>query len=125
MFGAPVRLSDARLAYEIYDAPQPLGAEEAKVWLREWASKIASARREFLSKYRQRPQDHVLGRVGDRPALSWIADYTARNGTDEVEYGTVIRSERGHALIYFQGPAKEIEAVRPAMNSLIASLRLP
>jgi hypothetical protein len=125
VLSAPEKPDGPRFVYEVFDTPQPLSDQDVRAWLRNRASKIHQVRREFVSNSRERANEYVIRKVGECPALSWHADYTARDGKSEVEYGTVIRAERGHALVWFQGPATELEAIRQALDSLIASVRLP
>ena len=127
MFSTPEKTEStvARMDYQIYENPRPMPTSEVDAWLRVWTTNVVARRRSVggITDYNNRQGSFVSRTVGGRPALSWVADFT-RDGAKWTVYWTLIRSEKGHAAVFFQAPTTEIDASRPAYESLVESVRL-
>jgi hypothetical protein len=87
-------------------------------------SKAASRVAAGLADYRVRPGSVERRRVGGRPALSCVADFTV-NGEKMVEYLTWVIGENASALFFAQVASSELDKLRQRLDPIIETLKLP
>lgn len=118
--------ADATLGfyYRILAAPFAVPANGPEAFLREEARKKATDRITGMPDYRNRPESFVFQQIHGQPSLSWIADYT-RDGRKWSEYLTRILGPGSVALLFLNAPAEEIEVLRPAVDGIATTVRLP
>jgi len=74
--------------------------------------------------YQIRPGSVVRRKVGGRPAVSCIADYTLEDAK-WVEYLTWVSGDNASALVFIQAPKSELDTVRRRLDPIIDTLKLP
>lgn len=67
---------------------------------------------------------HLLLSPGSLRALSWTGRFET-GGKKQSEYQTRVLGEKDAALVFMIGPAERVEALRPAFDRLIETIRLP
>jgi hypothetical protein len=107
--------------YRIRATPTPNGAE---AWLREQAVAKEKDRQVDSPDYKNRPESFVLRQVNGQPCLSWMADFT-RDGKPWSEYLVRVLGKGSYALFFLTAPKAEIDALRPAVDAMADTVRLP
>jgi hypothetical protein len=93
--------------------------------MREHAKEKAEQRiKQGLVDFENDPASFVPRTIGGRQALSWSAKFT-RGNQPWAEYFTLARSENGVATFFVQAPMAVIGAIRPKVESMVESVRLP
>jgi len=110
--------------------PKPITPAEVDSWLRNYAQRMGAEDRmkqgKAYASYENRSASIVLRNIGGNRAVSWMADFTRASGDKEwTECLTLIYSEKVVARFRIQATKETIEAIRPAFESLVASVRLP
>jgi hypothetical protein len=113
-----------RFYYRIKEPAPPKTADAAEAFLRDQAKTKETDRQTRIPDYRNRPNSFVFRDLNGQPSLSWIADYT-QDGQAHVEYLTRILGPSSVGLLFLQIPAGELEALRPAVDEMAATVRLP
>ena len=104
--------------------PTAIPAEGAESLFRQQAATKEKERQVRWPDYKNRPDSFVFRELNGRPVLSWSATYT--NGDQPcAEYLTRTLGKSSSALIFLNAPSAQIDALRPALDSLLASLQLP
>jgi hypothetical protein len=105
--------------------PKPTTTAEAEAWLRGFAKSMEDQRTARLDpNYKNRPGSILSHQVNGQPALSWVADLT-RSNTKRSECFTVVLGEKVIASVWFEAPTPNIDEMRPALDQLIETLRVP
>jgi hypothetical protein len=105
--------------------PNTAGSEEEEyTLLANPESKAAQRVAAGLADYKIRPGSVQRRKVGGRPALSCLADFT-QDGVKMVEYQTWVSGENAYALFFAQVPATELDALRRWLDPIIETLKLP
>jgi len=99
------------LYYKIFPEQKSLSPAEITAWLMsarpgKGAQRIAGGAVDY-----KKPADLTERLIGDRPALSWMADFT-RNGEPWVEASHALLQSAGDGAFFMQGPATETESVK-------------
>jgi hypothetical protein len=110
--------------YRMFDEPMTLSAADADTWMRGEAVAKAKLRVDNgLADYTNRPEIVSLT-IGDRPALTWTADFT-RNGEAWSESLTRIYSANCTMLFFLQAPAKDLPVMLPAFQGMMQRTVVP
>src|SRR5271157_217521 len=106
--------------------PNPARSEEEayQLLLANPASKAAARVAAGLADYRIRSGSVERRTVGGRPAVSCVAEFT-RDGVKMVEYLTWVSGENASALFFAEAANPEFDALRPRLDPIIATLKLP
>jgi tetratricopeptide (TPR) repeat protein len=107
----------------LWDSKQP-APNEADSWLRDFVHRSSQARTSSDATYKLNPASLVTGQIKGGSSLTYEAGYTSE-GVAKIELTSRFYS---HALVgQFRMivPAEIIDAVRPAYQQLIATVRLP
>lgn len=113
------------LYYRVYQKPRPRTPEEMVAFVREEAKKKEASRRENIADYTNRADSFKTFSLGGNAAFSWSADFTGPSGDKWVEYFVRIQTENADASFFLQSPASQIDALRPAVDRLMAELKMP
>ena len=114
------------LYYRVLPVKPAPGLEGAKKYLREEVDKKTALRvKSGLTDYTVRPNSLVFRTVNGRPALSFVADYTLPDGKKCCEYNTRVVGDTTVALFFMMGLDWEVEAVRPELDGMIETVKLP
>lgn len=107
---------------------QPLGGKTtpgAEATLREDAQRKAESRiAGGLRDYANVPGSFEFFKVGDRTAMRYHATFT-RGGRPMVEYFTRVIGDKMMVMLFTMLPAVELAALRPELDQMMASVRLP
>jgi hypothetical protein len=101
------------------------GEQGAEAWLRRDAQQRAEQRvdRERLANYRNRADSFVFTENGGHATLTGLAEYT-RDGQVRTEFIGKVVHQAATVTLNVTASAEEIEAMRPALDRFVASLRL-
>jgi len=113
------------LYYRVLPVKPAPGLEGAKKYLREEVEKKAASRRSAYPDYAVRPNSLVFRTVNGRPALSYVADFSRSDGKKCSEYNTRVVGDTTVALFFMMGLDWEVEAVRPELDTMIETIKLP
>jgi hypothetical protein len=83
-------------------------------------SRIADGR----TDYRNDPSSFVFRTIDGRPSLSYIATWT-RNDEVQAEYFLRILGPTGYVMFFNQGPAKDVQALIPAVFQMAGTVKPP
>ena len=111
----------AKLTFANHDS-KSLPVADVGSWLRTWADNTRLDRLPDVPDYKNRPGSFVARTVDGRRALSWIRDFQ-EDGEPWNEYATVVYTETGVGFIYIAAPTTKVEALRPAYETLVESVR--
>jgi hypothetical protein len=123
-FGAPSPSSFPTLYYRIYSGPAAMPTA-AEAYLREEAERKAEQRVSGgLADYANVVNSFSFKTLGGFPALSYAARFTG-GGRTQCEYFVRVLSPNGVAVFFLRAPVEEFEALRPAFDTMVESVRLP
>jgi hypothetical protein len=112
--------------------PKPPAANEVDSWLRQYAQVVAELKKESkgqrITDYKIRPDSMMSRTIGGHKALSWSSNFTRQETTQEknwVEFKTFIFSENLRCMFTLAAPAENMDAVRPAFERMIETVRWP
>lgn len=110
--------------------PKPKTSDEIGSWLRKAAGAFEQQRitLPLFADYRIHPASFVERTVGGHRALSWSADFGRSNSGKLVkwaEYLTIVYSEDLIAMLYCSTQETNVDAVRPALDEMLATIRFP
>lgn len=71
------------------------------------------------------PASFVSKTIGGNKAWSWMVNSTNNNDQNRIAYWTAIESGKSGVRIRFVVPASKFEALRPAFDAIIETLRMP
>lgn len=122
------------LNYRKLAARQTLDAEQTIAWLEREALAQSNQRRwQGIGQYRA--QKGKMRTVGDHPALTWLANYTATKPRSAkgpaiarerwIESQTQIRTPDGTAIFSLRAPEADMPALEAQFESLVQSVSLP
>ena len=112
------------LYYRMYAAPVGLPTDSESSLRTEAAKKAERRVNGGLVDYANVVDSFVPKTVGNLPALSYSARFSA-GGKTQVEYIVRILSPRGTATFMLRIPLEEFEAVREEFDGMVESFRLP
>lgn len=104
------------------EKPEP-GKEEAyfrMVAERKAASRVASG----MSDYANVAGSFEFFQIGGRPAMRYLARYTIR-GKPVAEFFTRVLGEQTMVMLFVQMPPDELASLRPELDRMMATVRLP
>ena len=113
------------LYYKVYRTPRPMTPEALVAFVRDEVQKKQASRRESWPDYTNRADSFRTYTLGAYPAFSWQADFTASNGDKWSEYFVRLQTDAADASFFLQAPAGQMEMLRPAVDQLMAGLRMP
>ena len=113
------------LYYRVYRQPRSIASESMPALLREEARNKEAARRENFPDYTNRADSFKLLTIAGNAACCWAADFTALTNDKWAEYFVFIRTDVADALFFLQAPSDQIEPLRPAVDRLMESLKMP
>jgi len=113
------------LYYRVYHQPRSIAPESMPALLREEARNKEAARRENFPDYTNRADSFKLLTIAGNAACCWAADFTALTNDKWAEYFVFIRTDVVDALFFLQAPSDQIEPLRPAVDRLMESLKMP
>ena len=88
-------------------------------------AKAGQRSREGVKDYKERAASRRRHEVGGRPALTWIADFTARDDKPIVELFTYIQSENTTALFFSKLSPDDLAVFQERFAPVVDSLRIP
>lgn len=104
--------------------PKAPGPAEVDTWLREFADRTARVRIEVkFAGYENDSTTFRRSTIGGHHALSWAARFE-KNDEKWVEIFTAVYAEKTWTQMRVSAPASRIDAVRPAFQQLVESVRL-
>jgi hypothetical protein len=124
-FGVPA-LGDSfpTLYYQIHSTPSAMPAAP-EAFLREEARRRATRRVDNgLADYATVPDSFVFKTINGRPALAYLARYSA-GGRTMCEYYVRVLSDKGVAQFLLRAPLEELDSVRGEFDGMVESVRLP
>lgn len=110
--------------YRIHSAPPPAPVNGVEAFMREQAQTKEKDRQANSPDYKNRPDSFVFRELNGQPALSWTADFT-RGDRKWSEYLTRILGKNSVALLFLNTSAEGIDALRPAVDGMAATVQLP
>ena len=113
------------LYYRVYHQPRSIASESMPALLREEARNKEAARRENFPDYTNRADSFKLLTIAGNAACCWAADFTALTNDKWAEYFVFIRTDVVDALFFLQAPSDQIEPLRPVVDRLMESLKMP
>jgi hypothetical protein len=113
------------LYYRVYHQPRSIASESMPALLREEARNKEAARRENFPDYTNRADSFKLLTIAGNAACCWAADFTAPTNDKWAEYFVFIRTDVVDALFFLQAPSDQLEPLRPAVDRLMESLKMP
>jgi hypothetical protein len=113
------------LYYRVYRQPLSIASDSLPAFLREEAKKKETARRENFPDYANRADSFKLLTIAGNPGCSWAAGFTLPTGEKWAEYFVRIQTDVADASFFLQAPADKIESLRPVVDQLMASVKMP
>jgi hypothetical protein len=113
------------LYYRVYRQPRTIAPAAMAAFVREEAKKKETSRRENLPDYTNRADSLKLLTIGGNAACTWAADFTTPEGEKWAEYFVRIQTATADAMFFLQAPADQLEPLRPAVDRLMESLKMP
>ena len=108
----------------LFGARQP-SVGEVDAWLREFAQRWVQMRIEArYSDYQNDLTSFVPRNIGGHKALSWSVNFTKKEEKWS-EFLTLIYSEKAFALFGSSVPTANVEKVRPNVERMVETVRLP
>jgi hypothetical protein len=112
----------------MYYQPYPNGAPapgEAEAMLRSQAEQKEASRSDNGSNdYKNDPDSFVFRTIDGHPTLSYFATYT-RGDAVQAEYFTRILGDNGYVMFFVRGPAKDVQALIPAVSQMSTTVKPP
>jgi hypothetical protein len=110
--------------YQNYtDGPPPFGSSEA--FLREQARKKEEQRNPGgVNDYKNDADSFVFREIDGRPTLSYFATFT-RGDQVQAEYFMRVLGQRGYVMFFVRGPAKDVQAIIPAVHKAGGTVKVP
>ncbi len=102
---------------------KPTTPADLDAWMRAVADGLERERDAAFQNYKNRPGSFIARTIGGYNAWSWLADYTD-SGENWTYYWTLIETGEGGARFQLGLPTARFDAVRPAFDALIESVRL-
>lgn len=106
-----------------FGSKQPV-PNEVESWLRDFVHRSSRVRTSRDATYKLNPASLVSGQIKGRSSLTYEASYTSE-GQAKIEITTSFYSDAVVGLFRVIVSAEVIDAVRPAYQQLIATVRLP
>ncbi len=110
--------------YQMYPngAPDPGNAE---AMLREQAQlKEVSRSENGVNDYKNDPDSFVFREIDGHPSLSYFATFTQGDQV-QAEYFTRILGDNGYVMFFTRGPAKDVQALIPAVSQMAGTVKPP
>jgi hypothetical protein len=111
------------LYYQRFTADSPRPAD-INVWFRESAKKKEESRAGGGSDYQNVPESFVFKTVGGLPSFSYLATFTAGN-KQMAEYFVRVAGQQAYVMFFTQGTRGEIDIIRPDIDRMAATVRVP
>ena len=118
-------MGPAALYFRILHEPRSFSvAEASKLLDAAIASKMQERLGEGNDGYHIRESGCTERTIGERPAISCIADFK-NQGEDYSEYLTYVLSEKTTALFFAHCPPRDFDAMRAHLEKVIETVRIP
>jgi len=105
--------------------PSPSTLGEADIYVAKFAKHNIEAEKQGEQRYVIREGSLVVRRMsGNYAGISWVADFQ-RTNEPWVNYVTYVCGTKGGVVLPLRIPAEKLDAVRPAWDRFIESIRLP
>jgi len=123
--GSPELISGSGLYYRLDQNPTKRTAEEVeRSLLAGMAAKQVQRQGAGYTGYRNQAGSERRHQIDGRPALTWVATYTA-NGKPMAEVCTYIQSDTVTALFFTRLSETELKAFQQRFAPIVESLRIP
>jgi hypothetical protein len=122
----PLWPSEARpsLYYQRFSADHPRPSD-INVWFRESSRKKEESRSGGGGDYKNVPESFVFKTTtGGLPSFSYLATFTARK-TPMAEYFVRVAGQQGYVMFFTQGTLDDINAIRPEIDAMADTVRVP